>query len=387
MHKKLFIVVNVDRFFLSHRKEIAVESNKRGFDVTIIARNTGQKDEIKDLGLNYIELPISKSGKNIFQEFYTLLFLFFLYRRKKPDIVHHVGIKTILYGTLAAKLFHIKGVVNAVSGLGILFSKESDSLLSKLVISILRFSHKQKNLIVIFQNDEDRALFLNNGIIKEDQTFKIKGSGINLHIYNFMPEPDVDKICIIFAARMIKEKGVFELIGAANLLKEKYQDKILFLLCGGTDDNPHALTDAQLNSVSDGQYIIWLGYRTDIRELLEQSHIVAFPSYYREGLPKSLIEACAVGRPIVTTDSIGCRDTVIDGYNGFLIPIKNSEALAEKLKILINDRPLRKLMGINSRKLAEREFSINNVVEKHLMIYNKLINVNKLRPSSKNRKK
>jgi glycosyltransferase involved in cell wall biosynthesis len=149
------------------------------------------------------------------------------------------------------------------------------------------------------------------------------------------------------------------------------------MLCGDIDNNPQSLSKVELESITDGEYIKWLGHRTDVRELLEQSHIFAFPSYYREGLPKSLIEACAVGRPIVTTDSIGCRDCVIDGYNGFLIPVKDSITLAEKLEILINDKKLRVNMGLNSRKLAEKDFSINNVIQKHLVIYNKLLEIKK----------
>jgi glycosyltransferase involved in cell wall biosynthesis len=369
---KLFIVVNVDWFFLSHRKDIAVEAQKRGFDVTIVTKDTGRKVEIESLGLCFINLPLSKSGKNIFQEFRTLLFLIFLYKKHKPDIIHHVAVKTILYGTLAAKIVHARGVLNAVSGLGIFFSNEKKSILSTLVIQLLRFSHKQRNIAVIFQNDEDKALFINNKIIKTDQAYKIKGSGINLQVFHYVPELEDTTIRILFTARMIKEKGVFELTDAADILKEKYQNKVQFLLCGWIDDNPQAITKEALERITDGQYIVWLGYRTDIRELLEQSHIVAFPSYYKEGLPKSLIEACAVGRPIVTTYSIGCKDAVIDGYNGFLVPVKDSKALMEKLEVLINDKALRISMGMNARQLAERDFSIDQVIEKHFEIYNQL---------------
>jgi glycosyltransferase involved in cell wall biosynthesis len=182
-----------------------------------------------------------------------------------------------------------------------------------------------------------------------------------------------NKIRILFTARMIKEKGVFELIDAANILRNKYPDKIEFLLCGGLDDNPNAISKETLESLCDNDYIRWLGYRTDVKHLLEKSHIIAFPSYYKEGLPKSLIEACAIGRPIVTTDSIGCRDAVVDGYNGFLIPIKNSKVLSEKLEILIENKELRIQMGRNSRRLAEQHFSIKTVIAKHLEIYNQLL--------------
>ena len=171
---------------------------------------------------------------------------------------------------------------------------------------------------------------------------------------------------------MIVEKGVFVLVDAALKLKEQYKDKVEFLLCGGLDDNPKAIKEEELKTVCDGEYIQWLGYRTDVLELLKSCHIVAFPSYYKEGLPKSLIEATAVGRPIVTTNSIGCKETVIDGYNGYLIPIKDSDTLAERLKILFEDEGLRQNMGRNSRMLAEKDFSIENVIQKHLEIYNQL---------------
>jgi hypothetical protein len=190
MQKKLFIVVNVDWFFLSHRKEIALEAMKKGFDVTIVTKDTGKKDEIKTLGLKYVNLPMSRSSKNLFKEFQTFLFLFHLYKKEKPDIVHHVGLKLILSGTVAAKFARTKSVLNAVSGLGIFFSPDNSSILRKMVLAILRFAHKQKRLAVIFQNDEDKTLFLDNAIIKENQAYKIKGSGIDLNIFNYVAEQD-----------------------------------------------------------------------------------------------------------------------------------------------------------------------------------------------------
>jgi glycosyltransferase involved in cell wall biosynthesis len=276
-------------------------------------------------------------------------------------------------GTLAAKLGKVKGVVNAVSGLGVIFSQEDKSLISRIMVFFLRFSHQHNNLIVIFQNDEDKSLFLNNHIIMENQSYMIKGSGVDLNQFCYTPEPQTGKIKVLLTARMIVEKGIFVLIEAAKLLKDEYENQIQFLLCGGIDDNPNAINEEDLKSVCDGEYICWLGYRTDVLDLLKKSHIVAFPSYYKEGLPKSLIEATAVGRPIITTDSIGCKETVIEGYNGFLVQIKNSEALAARLKLLIDDAQLRITMGKNSRCLAEKEFSILNVITKHLEIYKQLI--------------
>ncbi len=370
--KKIFIVVNVDWFFLSHRKDIAIEAKKAGYDVTIVTKDTGKRKDIEALGVKYIDLQMSRSGQNVMEELSTCKFLYNLYKREKPDVIHHVGLKTILWGTLAAKLAGAHGVVNAVSGLGIFFSEDNKSLVAKLMPKVLRYAHKQKNLAVIFQNDEDKGLFLKHGIIKEGQAWFIKGSGVNLKQFNYTPEPSEGKIKVLLTARMIEEKGIFILTEAAEMLRTDFENQVEFLLCGGLDDNPKALKKEQLEAVCDGNYIKWLGYRTDVLDLLKQCHIVAFPSYYKEGLPKSLIEATAVGRPIITTDSIGCRETVEDGYNGYLIPIKDSKTLAEKLRILFENQELRQQMGENSRKLAEKYFSIENVINIHLDIYNTL---------------
>jgi len=372
---KLFIVVNVDWFFLSHRKEVALAAQREGYDVTIVTNNTGMKSVIEGIGLKVIDLPMSRSGKNIIEELSTLKFLYKLYRKEKPDVVHHVGLKTILWGTLAAKLAKVRGIVNAISGLGIFFSAEKMSFSSKIFVQLLRFSHHCNNLAVIFQNDEDKSLFLRNHIIGESQAYMIKGSGVDLNQFCYTTEPNTIKIKVLLTARMIPEKGIFILIDAANLLKSEYKDKVQFLLCGGIDDNPNAIKEEELKAVCDGDYIQWLGYRMDVLELLKSSNIVAFPSYYKEGLPKSLIEAAAVGRPIITTNSIGCKETVIEGYNGFLVPIKNSEILAACLKKLFDDPTLRTSMGKNSRCLAEKDFSIEDVIKKHMEIYKHLTTI------------
>lgn len=370
---KLFIVVNVDRFLISHRMVIAMAAQKAGWDVTVITADTGRLKEIEAVGLKTINLPMSRSGKNILQELTTFGFLYKLYRREKPDVVHHVGIKTILWGTLAAKFAKVHGVVNAVSGLGGFFAEKNQSMMAKLLPIVLRYSHHRNNLNVIFQNIEDKQLFMEHRIIQEAQARYIKGSGVNLKDYSYTPEPKDGKIIILLTARMIVEKGVFILTDAAEKLRKEYENKAEFWIVGGLDDHPGAITKEQLNAVCDGKYIKWLGRREHVKELLQQCHLFAFPSYYMEGLPKSLIEACAIGRPIVTTDNIGCRDVVTDGMNGYLVPIKDSDALAEKIKALIDHPEWRLQMGMASRRVAEENFSVDSVVENHLTIYNELV--------------
>lgn len=370
---KLFIVVNVDWFFLSHRKDIALRAQEAGWDVTIVTADTGKLKDIEAIGLKVINLPMSRSGMNIVEELKTLNWLRKLYKREHPDVVHHVGMKTILWGTLAAKFSRVKGVVNAISGLGGFFAEDNKGLLAKVMPMVLRFSHNRPNLLCIFQNDDDWGLYVKHGIIKHEQGRFIKGSGVSLEDFCYTPEPTEGKLKVILTARMIVEKGIFLLTEAAERLRPKYGEKVEFLLIGGLDDHPGAITKEQLDAVCDGKYIKWLGYRTDVRDLLKQCHIVAFPSYYMEGLPKSLIEADAIGRPIITCNSVGCKETVVDGENGFLIQPKDVDALTEMLDLLLGDAELRQKMGKAARAYAEKYFDIEVVIERHLNIYDELV--------------
>ena len=371
--KKLLMIVNEDRFFLSHRKEIALAAQGAGWDVTVVCKNTGRWNELEEMGLKVLELPINPTGMNLRQELKTWWFLYTLYIKNRDAVVHHVGLKNILWGGLAAKMARVRGVVNAVSGLGAIFSGDKMGLTAKGILAVMRFSNKRKRLKVIFQNQEDKTLFLQHGVIDEGQAEFIKGSGVDLNNFKYVPEPEGETLKVVFTARMVKEKGVIELIEAAEKLRADYEGKLEFWLCGRLAVNADAVSQEELESHCDGKYIKWLDFQKDIKSILEQCHIMAFPSYYREGVPKSLIDACAIGRPIVTTNSIGCKDVVDDGVNGFLIPVRDSEALAQKLRVLIEDKSLRVRMGKAAREKAEREFAIEKVIERHLDIYSRLI--------------
>lgn len=364
------MIVNEDRFFLSHRKEIALAAREAGWDVTVVCKDTGQRRDVEELGLRMLELPINPTGLNLSQELRTFRFLYTLYVKNRDAVVHHVGLKNILWGGLAARLARVHGVVNAVSGLGAIFSGDKLGMMAKGVMAVMRFSNKRKRVKVIFQNQEDKCLFLHHGVIKENQAEFIKGSGVDLNYFKYVPEPESETLKVVFTARMVKEKGVIELIEAAEKLRKDYEGRLEFWLCGRLAVNADAVSREELEARCDGKYIKWLDFQKDIKSILEQCHIMAFPSYYREGVPKSLIDACAVGRPIVTTNSIGCKDVVADGVNGFLVPVKDSEALAHKLRILIENKELRIKMGKAAREKAVREFAIENVIEKHLEIYN-----------------
>lgn len=370
---KLLMVVNEDRFFLSHRKPVAIAAREEGYQVTIVAKDTGKFAEIRQLGFDVIDLPINPTGMNLREEWNTFRFLHNLYQKERPDIVHHVGLKNILWGGLAARMLNVPGVVNAVSGLGGLFNGGKISATTRGILTLMRFSNHRRGVKVIFQNNDDMSIFLANKVVTPKQIAFTKGSGIDLNEYTYCEEPENGKIRIIFTGRMVREKGVCDLIEAAELLKPDFDGKVEFILCGRLTPNKTGVTAEYLDSHCHDNYMQWLGERNDIHDLLKSSHIMAFPSYYREGVPKSLIEASAIGRPIVTCNSTGCKDVVTDGVNGYLIEPRTPVMLAEKLRELIENKSLRVRMGKAAREIAEKEFSIDTVVKTHIDIYNTLI--------------
>lgn len=373
--KKIFYVFSIDYQLISHRKAVVQAAIQKGYNVTVVAQDTGYRKEIESMGAKFIDLPINRVGTNILEELKTFFFLFKLYKNHKPDLVHHISIKVVLWGALAARLAKVKNVVNAVNGLGVFFSTgEVDSLIKKIFMQLIRFSNNRKKCVTIFQNNEDKHFFLSNKALKESQIRIIRGSGVDLNEFKFSEPPLEFPLKIVFTSRMVKEKGVEDIINAAKLLKNKYFDKIQFLLCGLIETNPNAVSESYLQSECDGDYIQYLGHCTNIKDILSKSSIVLLPSYYREGIPKSLIEATAIGRPIITTNSVGCKETVEDGKNGFIVPIKSPEEIANKIEALVSNLDLISKMGKESRLLSEKEFSIDIVIDKHLQIYSELIN-------------
>jgi glycosyltransferase involved in cell wall biosynthesis len=368
--KKLFIVVNVDWFFLSHRLPIALEALKRGYDVTICAIDTGKKKEIESYGLKFKPLPTSRSGTNAITELKVLLFLLNWYRREKPDIVHHVAMKPVTYGSIAAKCIGVKRVVNALSGLGFLFiNADKNKIIHSLLSRFFKFGFNNPNLRFILQNQDDLGMIKDLKILKDNQVFLIKGSGVSLSSFKYIIEPDTTSLKIVLPARMLWDKGIREFIQAARILKSSYGNKIIFILAGPVDtENKATITESQLLDWNTEGIVSWIGFQTNMIQVLNEAHIVVLPSY-REGLPKSLIEACAIGRPIVTTDVPGCREVVVNGVNGFLVPDKNEEALAKAIEKLILDKALRIKMGKEGRIIAEQSFSLESVIEQTFAIY------------------
>lgn len=370
--KSVFIVVNVDWFFLSHRLPIALEAKRRGYRVTIIAANSGKRTEIEQYGLNYIEVPFARSGTNPLHEMRCIAMLSRLYQKHRPDVIHHVTLKASLLGSFAAKLIGQKYVVNAISGLGYSFTDNRKGVVPTVVKQMVVAAFKSRSFRFILQNPDDVELISGLKLVPRENIFLIKGSGVDLSVFYYSPVTNTSIVRFLFPARILADKGVMELIEAALILKKEYEGEAEFVLAGDCDlENPTGIGEEKLKLLIDGSYIRWIGYQKNMQTVYNQSSVVVLPSY-REGLPKSLIEACATGRAIITTDVPGCRECVEENYNGLLVAAKNSKELAEACAYFIIHKNAINEFGANSRKKAEAEFGVERVVEKTLEIYTQM---------------
>jgi len=369
-NKTILFVINVDWFFLSHRLPLALEAMKKGYKVYVCAIETDKREEIETFGFTFISLPTSRSGMNIFNEIKVILFLYKLYKMLMPSIVHHVGVKPVTYGSIVAKVLKLPKVICALSGMGYLFiNKKSNMFIHWIVLSIFKYGFKNPNLRFILQNRDDLTDIKNLQVLKDSQLFLIRGSGVDLDHFDFNELPNSNIIRIILPARLLWDKGIREFVESAKILKHKFGNSVEFALVGGVDsENISSISESQLELWNREGFVKWIGFQKNMKEVFISSDIVVLPSY-REGLPKSLIEACAIGRPIITTDVPGCREVVKEGINGFLVPPKDVNILAKKIETLISNIELRKKMGLNSRNIAVENFSINAVIEKTFEIY------------------
>ena len=366
---RIVFVVNNPLFFVSHRLAIGKELIKNGKDVHVVAPGACP-DELLISGLTYHRLDMSRNGMNPLGELMIIYRLWALFRSLKPDLVHLITIKPYLYGGVAARLAGVPAVVSAVAGLGILFSRSGlkHTVLRAVLYVLYKLAFGHKNQIAIFQNTTDRDLLIDWGVLAPKKAVLIKGSGVELGDYPCCPEPEGIPV-VAFASRLLADKGVFELAEASRILKKRGVEAKFWLIGEVDEGNSNAVKPEKLAVWAEEGLIELFGFRRDIATLFAQSNIVALPSYYGEGLPKVLLEAAACGRAVVTTDHPGCRDAIVAGETGLLVPVKNAAALADALEQLILDAELRNSMGLSGRALAEREFAVQNVVQSHMAIY------------------
>jgi len=370
---KICYVVNNPAYFVSHRLPIGLALLAQDNEVYVIAPGECPT-ELSEAGFKYHSVEMSRKGMNPFAELSTIFSLRSLFKEIKPDLVHLVTIKPYLYGGIAARLAGVPAVVSAVAGLGILFSGKGINykLLRTILFPMYRYAFGHKNLVAIFQNPQDRDLLVDWGVLDFNKAGMIRGAGVDLLVYPYLPEPDGVPI-ISFAARLLKDKGVIEFVEASRVLKFRGVEARFWLIGNPDPGNSNTVTQSQLDEWQRSGLIECLGYRTDIAVLFSQSNIVTLPSFYGEGLPKVLIEAAACGRAVVTTDHPGCRDAIEPNKTGVLVPVRNAEALADAIQDLIENPEKRETMGKAGRELAENVFDVNKVVEQHLDIYNELL--------------
>lgn len=370
--KKLLFVVNAPEFFLSHRLPIAIAAREAGYQVHVASANGADIKKIRDLGFDHHAVDIARSGQNPLKELFSVWKIFKIFQKVRPHIVHLVTIKPVLYGGLAARFAGIDAVVAAVSGLGTVFMSQSGfaRLRKSLIAFLYRLAFRQKKLAVIFQNPDDRQVLLEIGALTMDRSRLIRGSGVNLKDYAYLPE-QAGRSVVVMAARLLKDKGVYEFLMAARVLRQRGIDACFRLIGAPDPGNPSSVEQLHLDAWAAEGIVELLGHRSDIAEQYAAATIVCLPSY-REGLPKSLIEAAACGRAVVTTNVPGCRDAIEPDVTGLLVPVRDPLALADAIQRLIDDPTLRQKMGRAGRELAEREFAIENVVRRHLDIYREL---------------
>lgn len=363
----LLFVVNNPAFFLSHRLPLAQAAQQAGFNVHVATMNGPTVARIRSLGFIHHALPLSRSGKNPLAELRSLWAMYRLFKSLKPQVVHAVTIKPVIYGGIAARMAGVPGFLAAISGLGYLFTSERNGLVKRIALRLYKFALGHPHSRVVFQNTSDRDVLLSAGVVREEQSVLIRGSGVDLEMFSYEPEHTGTPVALM-VSRLLIDKGVNEFIAAAQISQQR-GSPVIWQIAGSPDPgNPGSLTREQITSWHQTGVIEWLGEQTDVAALYKKSHIAVLPSY-REGLPKSLIEAAAVGRPVVTTDVPGCRDAIEVDVTGVLVPVQNALALANAVLDLANDTERRQQMGRASRDLAERAFDINTVIDTHLRLY------------------
>ena len=370
---RILFLITEDWYFWSHRLPIARAARDAGFEVLVATRVDQHKERIEKEGFKLIPIGLKRKRRNVFNESLSILEIIKIYRREKPDIVHHVAVKPVLYGSWAAKIARVSCVVNALAGLGFIFVAQGwkTKILRYFVIFACRSAFLGKGTIGIFQNPQDLKLFVSTKIISSKKGVLIKGSGVDTAIYT--PSPESHGIpTVALASRMLWNKGVGEFVEAARMLKKDGLNCRMILVGSPDPENPRSIPEKTLFGWHAQGVIEWWGQMEDMPEVFAQSNIAILPTTYGEGVPKVLIEAASCGRAIVATDVPGCREIVRNNDNGLLVSSHNPKALADAIKKLIDNPELRAKMGARGRKIVEAEFSEEIVVRQTMEVYKKV---------------
>lgn len=370
--KKILFVANSYWYIHNFKLSLIKELQKNGYKINVVC----PQDKLENLyikGVNFIHWELSRKSINPFLELNSLINLIKIYKKEKPDLVHHFTIKACLYGTISAKFSNVLLVINAVTGLGHLFlgNRKKHQLMRFLIKPFYKTIFTARRSNIIFQNADDQDELLSMGFVNKKNSKIIKGSGVDINFFKpFIDNSGIfdDPIKLLFPSRLIKEKGLIETVKACQILwKENF--KIILYIAGEIDKgNRSALKTKELELLKNEKRIKLMGFVENMKEIYARTNIVILPSW-REGLSKTLIEASSMERPIISTNVPGCRDIIEHGVNGILVPKKDIEALALAIKFMIENPLLARTFGKRSRERVINEFEIKKINEQTLKVY------------------
>jgi N,N'-diacetylbacillosaminyl-diphospho-undecaprenol alpha-1,3-N-acetylgalactosaminyltransferase len=374
---RIVFLSHLDRNLYRFRLPLMQLLVEQGCEVYALCPEGGFSGRFADVGVRHVGYRIERSGLNPFREAAVVASLSRTLRRIKPDLMHSFTMKPNIYGALAARAAGVGKIVASVTGLGSFYVGPPSSMSAACfrwgLDRFYAFAMRRVDR-VIFQNTDDLDELVRLGVCRASQCVLIPGSGVDTLRFAPAEKAGGKPVVVTMAARLIRDKGVEEFLAAAERLKERFGDGVVFQLAGEEDKgNPWAADRARLSSCAERGVIRLLGYVADMPGLLRDTDIYALPSYYREGIPVSVLEAMSAGLPVVTTNAIGCRETVVDEQSGLLVPVKDAAALASALERLIVDPQLRQRFGRAARRRAEEVFSIERIGAAHLEVYRALL--------------
>lgn len=362
--KLVVISANTSWYLFNFRKNTIVSLLEQGYRVIAVSPKDIHTCKIIDLGVEHFNVNIDQGGVNPIKDIYTFFNFLFIYTKIQPDVVLNFTPKNNIYSSLAAFFTGAK-FINNIAGLGVVFIE--NNFIARLVRFLYKISQYNCHTI-FFQNEDDKSIFENYNLVPLNVIDIVPGSGVDLSRFLVSPSHDDGVVRFLFLARLLYDKGITHYVEAARLLKAKYSSTVEFRIMGFLDlNNPSSVSKEEMQSWVDEGIVIYLGTSDSVEKEIAQVDCMVLPSFYREGVPKSLLEACAMGKPIVTTDNVGCREIVDDGFNGYLCEPRSTSSLIEKLELIVTQSHEQHLhMGLQSRIKVENEFDEKIVINKYL---------------------
>jgi glycosyltransferase involved in cell wall biosynthesis len=370
---KIVSFSNTAWYLSNYRLPIDRILRDRGWEIVMASPDDRFRPKIEAAGFRWREIRMSRSGINPFEEIATVRQVAAILREEKPDILHTFTMKGNVNGSLGARLAGVRNVVNSIAGLGFVYSSDAPLARALRAPAGLLYRAALSRGRVIFQNGEDLDIFVRQGMVAHERAALIRSSGVDVQEFQPSPRPADGPVRVLYAARLLWTKGLGELVQAAEELRRRGVE-IELLVAGEPDPgNPASIPAAQLEAWQQAGLVRCLGFQSDMAGLMATCHIICFPSKHKEGTPRFLVEAAAAGLPIVTTRNRGCVEVVRDGVNGILVPVGAVAELADALQRLAGDQELRERMGAEGRRIAEEEFSVDQVADRTEAVYRELL--------------